>query len=430
MTTLLPPPHRSSTRSSGSSARSSAQVSHDLATRRPLVLLATGGGVLAAAATLLVCLATGVAGWYLTDGGSHGAPRDGLRVGALSWLMGHGSGVRVDGVLVTAVPLGITVLCAWAVWRTGLRVGASVSGHGPDADGIADGQHDLVVPLSATLFATGYVATAVATATVAATTTTAPSTPRVVLWSLLLCLFVAVPAIAVGSGRAAIWTAYLPVTVRAAAHVARRVVVLWLLVALAAFVVALVVDFSTAANVMGQLGGGGGAVALVVVLGLVLLPNAVLFSGSYLLGPGFTIGTGTLVAPSGVVLGALPSFPVLAALPDDGPAPGWAGWLVLLPPLVAFAAAAWSQWVWPTAFYVEGAVRGLAGGIGAGVLFGLAARLSGGAVGPGRMRDVAPYAFDALLHAVTAFGIGGLLGGLVVTWWQRRTMPVEVELEQ
>src|SRR5687767_12717661 len=94
MTTLLPPP-RSSARSSASSsarssARSSEQVRQDLSTRRPLVLLATAGGVAAAAATLLVCLATGVAGWYLTDGGSHGAPRDGLRVGALSWLMGHG----------------------------------------------------------------------------------------------------------------------------------------------------------------------------------------------------------------------------------------------------------------------------------------------------------------------------------------------------
>ena len=55
--------------------------------------------------------------------------------------------------------------------------------------------------------------------------------------------------------------------------------------------------------------------------------------------------------------------------------------------------------------------------------------LAGGAVGPGRMRDVAPYSFDVLLHAVTAFGVGGLLGGLAVTWWQRRTMPVEVTLD-
>ena len=123
-------------------------------------------------------------------------------------------------------------------------------------------------------------------------------------------------------------------------------------------------------------------------------------------------------------------FPVLAALPDDGPVPGWTAWLVLLPPVVAFAAAAWSQWVWPTVYYVEGAVRGTAGGVVAGLAFGVLASLAGGAVGPGRMQDVAPYAFDALLHAVTSFGLGGLLGGLVITWWQRRTMPIEIELDQ
>jgi hypothetical protein len=28
---------------------------------------------------------------------------------------------------------------------------------------------------------------------------------------------------------------------------------------------------------------------------------------------------------------------------------------------------------------------------------------------------------DSLVHAVTAFGIGGLLGGLAMTFWDRRT---------
>ena len=35
----------------------------------------------------------GSIGWFLTDAGAHGAPRDGLRVGATGWLMAHGSGV-------------------------------------------------------------------------------------------------------------------------------------------------------------------------------------------------------------------------------------------------------------------------------------------------------------------------------------------------
>ena len=61
------------------------------------MLLAALAGMFAAGATLLVCLAVGVVGWFLTDAGAHGAPRDGLRVGALGWLMAHGSGVHVEG---------------------------------------------------------------------------------------------------------------------------------------------------------------------------------------------------------------------------------------------------------------------------------------------------------------------------------------------
>jgi hypothetical protein len=61
----------------------------------------------------------------------------------------------------------------------------------------------------------------------------------------------------------------------------------------------------------------------------------------------------------------------------------------------------------------------------AGVLFAVLAALSGGAVGPGRMRDVGPFAFDVLVHAITAFGIGGLLGGLVMTAWLRRAVRHE-----
>jgi hypothetical protein len=66
-------------------------------------------------------------------------------------------------------------------------------------------------------------------------------------------------------------------------------------------------------------------------------------------------------------------------------------------------------------------VRGLAGGVCAGVAFGLLASLAGGAVGPGRMADVAPYALDACVRAVVAFGVGGVLAGLATTWRHRRS---------
>lgn len=415
MTSLLPSSSRSRT-----PGPSRGDAGLDLGHRRPLVLTATLGGSVAAASTLVVCLGIAVVGWFLSDAGAHGTPRGALRTGALGWLTAHGSGIRVEGVVVTAVPLAVTLMCAWASWRIGHRVGDSVSAHGPDSDRIADGERDWTVPTAAALFTVGYVVTAVVVASVAATPETDPDARRVVLWALLLSGLVGAPAIAVGAGRAAIWAAFVPATMRAAAATARQVLVAWLAVSLLAFVVALVVDFSTAANVMSQLDTDAGDAAVVIGLGLVLLPNAVVFSGSYLLGPGFTVGAGTLVTPSAVVLGPLPMVPMLAALPDDGTPPGWTAWLMAVPVVVAALAAARAQQRFGTVRWDEGAVRGCAGGVLAGVLFAALAAVAGGAVGPGRMRDVSPYAFDVLLHAVTAFGIGGLLGGLAMTWWQRR----------
>lgn len=416
MTSLLPP-------SAAVRGRSAAEVSRDLATRRPLVLVATLGGVVAAASTLLVCLAVGVVGWFLTDAGAHGTPRDGLRTGALGWLMAHGSGISVQGVAVTLVPLGVTALCAWAIWRVGHRVGDSVSGHGPDALRIADGERDFTVPVATALFAAGYVVTAVVTASLAGTAATAPDSGRVVLWSLVMTLAIGGPAIAIGSGRAAIWASFLPVWVRAGLAGCRRILVTWLAVSFAVFAVALVLDFSTAVNVMSQLHTDAGDATLFTLLTATVLPNATVFSGAYLLGPGFSVGVGTLVTPAAVVVGPLPMFPLLAALPDSGGPAGWTTYLVAVPFVIAAWGAARAQRLAPTLRWEEGAVRGCFGGVLAGLLFGILAAVAGGAVGPGRMRDVGPFAFDVLVHAITAFGIGGLLGGLLMTWWQRRGAP-------
>ncbi|WP_244929804.1 DUF6350 family protein [Nocardioides sp. W7] len=392
----------------------------DLRHRRPLALLATLGGVIAAASTLVVCLAVGVAGWFLTDAGAHGEPRDALQVGALGWLMGHGSGITVQGTPVSVVPLGLTLVVAWTIWRLGIRVGDSVSGHGPDADAIADGERDLTVPVAASLFAAGYAVVVAVTHTLAATPATSPSLARPIVWSVLLCLVVGGAAVAVGSGRAAIWAAFVPIALREAAATCRRILLGWFLVAGLVLVAALVVDLDTAVNVMSQLHTDAGDATVFTLLSLTVLPNAVAFSGAYLLGPGFAVGVGTLVSPAAVALGPLPMFPLLAALPDDGTPPVWTAYLMVLPPLVALAATMRSQRQAPTSRWDEGIIRGLAGGVLAGLLFGLFAAMAGGAVGPGRMADVGPLVLDTTVYAVTAFGLGGLLGGVLATALQRR----------
>ncbi|MEN8706408.1 MAG: DUF6350 family protein [Nocardioides marinisabuli] len=415
MTSLLPGSSASRTAPRGS-ARAAAPR------RWPLALVSVAGGAGAALGPLLACLALGVSGWFLTDAGAHGTPSDGLRVGALAWLMGHGSGVQVDGVAVTAVPLGITLVAAWALWRLGRRVGEAVSHHGPDADAISDGERDWTVPVAGAYLALGYVVVGVLTHALAATAATAPSAGGVVAWSLGLCLLVGLPALAVGSGRAAIWSSYLPPTLVAAAGMARRLLATWLLLAALVLLAAFLVDVGTAANVMSQLHTGAGDVVVVSAVSLLLAPNAVGFAGSYLLGPGFTVGTGTLVAPSAVVLGPLPMFPLLAALPDNGTPPGWTTALVALPPVLAAVVVARALRRTPTLRLSEGALRGCVGGALAGLGFTMLATLAGGAVGPGRMRDVAPLAGEVMVHSIASFGLGGLVGGLLVTAWQRRAL--------
>ncbi|MBO0846700.1 MAG: hypothetical protein J2P22_14925 [Nocardioides sp.] len=412
MSSLLPAPR--GTRQ-GDDARA------DAAHRRPLVLLAALAGMGAAGATLVMCLAGGVIGWFLTDAGAHGAPRDGLRVGALGWLMAHGSGVYVAGTHVTAVPLGLSLLAAVVVWRLGLRLGDSVSGHGPDADAIADGVRDWTVASATVVFTLGYAAVALVTHHLASTPETAPSLVRTLGWTVLLCGLVGGTAIAVGSGRAAIWTSFLPMSVRAAAAGAWRILVWYVVVSAVVLGAALAVDWDGAVNVMSQLHTSPGAATLLVGLCVLLVPNATLFSGSYLLGPGFAVGSHTLVSPTAVVLGPLPMFPLLAALPDDGPTPRWTTALLALAPLVAAAVVHRTmRRRYPTTRWDEAALRGIGAGLGCAIAFAVLAALSGGAVGPGRMADVGPFVFEVLLHAIAAFGIGGLLGSLLATWRHRR----------
>jgi hypothetical protein len=239
-------------------------------------------------------------------------------------------------------------------------------------------------------------------------------------WSLLLCGFFAGPAIAIGSGRAPVWAANVPPSVRATGSACARILLAYLLVSAVSFLVALVIDLDAAATVMSQLHTDAGDATLFTLLSAGVVPNAVAFSGSYLLGPGFAVGAHTLVSPTVVVLGPLPLFPLLAALPANAAPAAWTALLLVLPPVTAAVAAARAQRRLPTLRWDEGALRGCAGGVVAGVLFGLIASLSGGAVGPGRMRTVGPDSFEVLVHAITAFGIGGLVGGLLMTAWLRR----------
>lgn len=386
----------------------------DAPTGRPLTVSAAVGGLLAAGSGLVVCLAVAVAGWFLADGGAHGDTRDALRAGADAWLLGHGSHLTYGGVDYTVVPLGLTALLAWVTYRVGRWAGA-VS---PPVD-----DRELLVGTG--LFTSAYVVVAVVTSVLASTTDIGGSLVRTVLGALVLAGVAGGAGLLTGSARWPVVRDLLPVWAWPVVRGALAIVTGFLAVAAALVVVSFALHIGSAATVVSRLGLHAGDAAMLVLLTALVAPNAVLFGGSYLLGPGFAVGTGTVVSTSQVSLGPVPAFPLLAALPADGPTPWYSTLLLGLPVLVAALAVALVQRRHPVRAWDLAALRGTGAGILAGLLTGLLTVVAGGALGDGRMADLGPSAGAVTAAAMLAMGLGGLLGALVMTFLQRRTAGPE-----
>ncbi|MFF1785234.1 DUF6350 family protein [Kitasatospora sp. NPDC058243] len=189
---------------------------------------------------------------------------------------------------------------------------------------------------------------------------------------------------------------------------------------------------------MAVLGRGPAALVGLLLLGVVLLPNAVLWGTAYALGPGFAVGSGTVVAPGGTVLGPVPEFPMFALLPAEGPG-GWRLAALLLPvlagvvpavllgraaagPRAAAEAEAGSgtgdgdgdgggDGPWPLAVTV---VAVLAAALLTGVAVAAASWLAGGALAGGRMARLGPAPWWTGPAAAGWFALVAVPGALLV----------------
>ncbi len=84
-----------------------------------------GPGSAAPVVLLGLFWAVALVGWFASDGGSHGTTRSALRIGADAWLLAHGAHLQVGAGTVSAVPLGLSLLCAWGAFRAGRWAGAT-----------------------------------------------------------------------------------------------------------------------------------------------------------------------------------------------------------------------------------------------------------------------------------------------------------------
>ena len=369
----------------------------------------------AAGSALAALWVVALAGWYSSDGGGHGSTTAALRVGTDAWLLAHGSGLALRGAEVTAVPLGLTALSALLCWRSARWAGAA------GVEDLRSAGHAAVV------LAGVYAVVATVAALLTAVPGATPSALRAFTGALLLAGTSAAAGLVSGAGLRGRVRSWLPVAVRSAAHGGLVTVLLTCAAAAVVVLASLAWHAAAAARVVERLDGGVSGALFTVLVSLLLLPNAVGLTGSWLLGPGFAVGTGTVVAPSAVVLGPVPAVPLLAALPGSGTPSPWLG-VVLAVPLLAGGVGAWRAGRrLPTASWVHGALRGLAAGAVAAVALTVVVALAGGAVGPGRMADVGAPLGEVLLLALAAFAAGGAVGGPAATWWTRRGGVAEAE---
>lgn len=153
---------------------------------------------------------------------------------------------------------------------------------------------------------------------------------------------------------------------------------------------------------------------LVLTLGqLAFIPNIVVWTASWLVGPGFAIGTGSAVTPLATQLGPIPAIPMFGALPAGEHAFGFVG--LLAPVLAGFFVALVIRGGVTRA--LDGSSRratlaivAVAIGIVGGTILGLLAWSSSGAAGPGRLVDVGPDPWSVGLWAALEIGIGALIG--------------------
>lgn len=384
-------------------ARDTSAGSH-----RTLAVEAMLAALMAAVVGIGLSMALAVVGWFLADAGSHGSTTDALRIGVDAWLIGHGSHTVAGGTPIGMLPLGLVAVLVLIGFRCGARAGRRTSA-----------VSDRLLGTSAGLAVTCYLVIALLLGVLNSRDGADVSLPSLLLGSVAVGVLGLGSGLAWSTGRAQAWLERVPRFVVLSVEGALSAALVMLAAGAVTVAIALLWSFNDASMLMSSMRlGVGDAITLILLLAL-FAPNAAVMAATFLIGPGFAVGTGTTVSPADVTLGPLPNVPLLAALPQAA-LPTWAAAsMMALPVLIAGFAAARAQSRYRVLAWDSAALRGFAVGLGAGVVLTLAAALSGGAMGTGRLSDVGPSAAEVFVVAVAGMSIGGLVGGLATTAWQR-----------
>ncbi|BCL13910.1 cell division protein PerM [Micromonospora sagamiensis] len=332
-----------------------------------------------------------------------------LRAGLAGWLLGHGVPLDTSAGPLGLTPLALTALVVWRLTRAGVHTTRALG-----ARGTREVRPALVAAGAVGL---GYALLGVLAAAGAGTDGMRLHPARA---GMTLGL-VGVAAALVGALRTTGLPDGLLRRVPSALHDGVRTgLVAGLLLTGAgagAAGLAIATGGGDAADMIGAYRTGVAGQAGITLVSLAYAPNAAIWATSYLLGPGFAVGTDTAVRTSEVSVGALPAVPLLAGLPR-GPVDGFGALLLAVPVLIGMAAG-WllarrllrsaAEDRTPLAWGPLLGTAVLAGPV-AGLLVGAAAAVSGGSLGGGRLAEVGPVAWQVTAVTSAVVAVGALLG--------------------
>ncbi|MGW0202104.1 cell division protein PerM [Nonomuraea sp. NPDC003201] len=394
-------------------------------TRRPLPV----SGMLAAAATLGVGLAAlttlTLVGWIAAPRGTLGTGLPGVfRTAAQLWLAAHHAGFAIQGGRVGLLPLGLIMLPAVLLYRAGrwmardadlrLRLPARLPKNSPKEQAGARRRAQLAVVVQAGVsLAAPYALLAGLIALAASNEITQPFIGEALLSHFVLAFLAGSLATARMIGPWRVMLRLLPERVRALTVGTAVATALLLVAGLALVLVAIVLNFGQVKELSDVLSPGLVGGVLLLLLQLLYLLNAVVWASSYIAGPGFAIGAETLVAPTGVQLGTVPSLPLLGALPESGPVPGWMMAVVAVPFAAGAVAGVMVARISPSPSYEAAPLWGFLSGVVTGLVAGLLAALSGGPIGGGRLATIGPSPWEVALSVAVEVGVAaGISAGV------------------
>ncbi len=398
-------------------------------TRRPLPV----SGMLAAAWTLGVGLAVlttvTLIAWIAAP---KGAPAQGVpgvfRAACQLWLAAHHAGFAIPGGSIGLLPIGLMIMPAALLYRSAmwmtrdadlrLRLPARLPKGTPKDKANARRRAQLALVAQAGIsLAAPYSLLAGLIALVARNEVTQPFLGEALVSHLLLAFVAGSLAMARTIGPWRVMPRLLPERARSVVMGTAVALGLLLVSGLAVVLAAIAVNFGDIVRLSGALSTGFIGGLLLLVIEVLYLCNAVIWGLAYVAGPGFALGTGTLVAPTGVRLGSVPALPILGALPDSGPSPTWVMAVIALPFLAGVVAGVVVARVAPTPNVEAAPLWGFGCGLATGAVAGLLAALAGGPLGGARLVAVGPSPWEVGLSVTLEVGVAAGISAGVTNFW-------------